>query len=111
MLFVPTSVANEFIQAAEIVVDSGIFLEIAIPLAVDFTRRVTNVTVHTIDLCTGWYKAGRKRGTVGMVTACHSEYPNITFGMIHPLKISMGLTEWGDLFDEVVLRPLQSSWV
>ena len=97
MLFVPTSLADEFIKAAQILVDHKIFLECGIPTIVQMLQIVANPTVSTIDLCTEWT---RKRGEEAMIQSCLGN-EKMEFGMFHPYKLSKGLDEWGRLFDTV----------
>jgi len=97
MLFVSTSLADEFAKAAQILVDYNVFLECGIPTIVQMVQMVqiaTNATVATVNLCTNWSNRGKEE----MILSCLEEKQQ-NYGVLYPYKLSTGLESWGRLFD------------
>ena len=109
MLFVPTSLADEYAKAAQIMVDNRVHLECGFPTIVQMLQIITaNITTETIELCTIWQ---RNRGKEAMINTCiEREKPNY-YGMFHPYKLSKGLDSWGRLFDERTWASLQNNYI
>jgi len=97
MLFVPTSLADEFAKAAHILVDNNVFLECGFPMIVQLVQITTNATVATVELCTNW---SRDRGKEKLIRSCLQQKQQ-QYGMFHPYKLSSGLDTWGQLFDSI----------
>lgn len=83
-MFVPTAYAEEFAFAADLHLKHGIWIECAFNTVVDMIRSKTNVTVRSVDLCTGWEKS---RGKSYSIYQCRTEQSTRKFGVIHPFKI------------------------
>jgi len=97
MLFVPTSLADEFGKAAEIMLDSKVFLECALATIVQMLQTTTNVTTRQVELCTTWKKS---RNSEQMIKSCFAGKG--AFGMYHPFKLSIGFKSWARMFDSTV---------
>jgi len=97
MLFVPTSLADDFVKATQILLDYDVFLECGFPTIVQMVQITTNATAATVNLCTNW----TDRGKEVMIQSC-LEQKQQNYGILHPYKLSSGLDGWGQLFDSTI---------
>lgn len=103
-MFVPTTCANVFAEAARLFVEHRIFLECAFPTVVDIVQRKTNISVRAISLCTDFRR--EFRGSPEFLETClHSDQ---AVGMIHPVKLTAttgpvaGYKGYSDAHDQLV---------
>jgi hypothetical protein len=108
-LFVPTSIAESFSEKATLVVNAGIFLEIGLPLILDWLvyqpRRQNNskaiVMLRTINRCSVIF-VPRLLNMPGFIDYCMNtkNFTNVT--MVHSVKIgTMGMKVWNEQFDQM----------
>jgi len=101
-MFIPTRLARQFTEIAQLLMEKSVFLECAIPqIAKMMLEHVDGTEVRTINLCTTWN--GTKRGKSLMISDCmrEEELPS----MYHPLKVNLlGERVWDDVFDFVTHR-------
>jgi len=97
IMYVPTSVADDFFYAARLMVDKQVFLECGMPKIADFLKTSASMSIDSVSLCTNW---GGNRGTMNMIAECCLSGPTV----IHPFKISMGLSAWNQVFESVTMK-------
>uniref|UniRef100_A0A7S4EPV0 Uncharacterized protein n=2 Tax=Pseudo-nitzschia australis TaxID=44445 RepID=A0A7S4EPV0_9STRA len=93
ILYVPISLADDFVVPAQIMTDNSVFLEVAMPKIVDMLRQTTNgtTTVSIANLCTKWDK---QRGKVGSLIQCGHPV-----SARHPFKLGThGYEKWSEIF-------------
>lgn len=80
-------------------VEYKVFLECAVPSIINMVETVTSSRKDTITLnyLTSW------TGTRGKPAMMKGYIPN-KHTLVHPMKLSMGLEQWGKHFDDVVLH-------
>lgn len=88
-LYVPTSLADEFASAAQLLLDHDVFLECAVPKLIDMLHQTTGVQNQRMRLCTNW-DYDKVRGRPSMLVKCE-----LPVAVVHPYKISRrGEWEW-----------------
>jgi hypothetical protein len=92
VMYVPTTVADDFANLALLMVEHRVFLECGFPKIVDTLYRTSNVTFDLASLCTSW--DGDVRGQLLMLEEC--QFP---MSAHHPIKLSMGLSKWNQAFE------------
>jgi hypothetical protein len=92
-MFVPMRHAQDFIDAADLAFNHGVFLELAVPW-ISGTMRTAEK--KELSLCTSWDGI---RGSRDMIKSCRPD--GEPKEVLHPFKISMGFAAWEDIFDEV----------
>jgi len=113
MAYIPTSMAKEFREVAQLFVDHNVYLECAIPQIIDIILTASkDVVAEPIDLCTSW-DYDTIRGTKRMITECKDSAEKLqaemplpsSYGAIHPNKIGAnGYKEWDWVFDWVTTK-------
>lgn len=104
VLLVPMILADAYSRAAQIMIDSKMFLECGFPIIVQMLQNSLNATATALPLCTDWRKL---RGTEGMIIKCLKS--PTSFVVFHPYKLSRGLKEWNKAFDMVSLDGLSET--
>jgi hypothetical protein len=105
MLFVPMVLAEEYITAAQLMLEYNVFLECGIPTIVQMLQIAANASVAVVDLCTSW---DRSRGKDTMIDSCLRNPPS-SYSMFHPFKLSKGLDAWGRQFDALIAHDSAAS--
>ena len=99
--YVPMSLADAFIDAAQLLVDHNVFLECAFPTVVDMLLRnasYSGASVREAKLCTTWDV--NLRGTLEMMDHCGLRPEQID--VLHPFKMKQhGYRTWGNTFDKL----------
>ena len=96
--YVPMALVGSFIDAAELMIKHKVFLECAFPTIVQMLRRIQNIEIRTISLCTGKMSQG-SRGNQRMIDRCKAKRP--FHGVYHPYKLSVGLQKWNAMFNSL----------
>jgi hypothetical protein len=98
-LYVSTSLADAYQEAAQIMVDHKVFLECGFPKIVDILQQRANATIHKVSLCTHTSNE-QERGSFEMIGACDGDHP---IGLVHPFKLGhAGYQNWTRAFDWMV---------
>jgi len=104
-LFIPSVLANEFADAAEWLSDSNVFLECAGPSLVQQMQSHNNATVRNVKLCTHWLEQRKDLLQFLPNLSNDSEsicnIPDSNYTLYHPIKLSIGLQNWGKAFDKL----------
>jgi hypothetical protein len=95
LLYVATSLADDFDRSAELMVEHELFLECAIPMIIRNLYKLSNATVEKRHLCTHWVQG--ERGTTKMLEVCYNQY--VPYSAFHPFKISADPKVWNGLFE------------
>jgi hypothetical protein len=98
-LFVPTALADDFSEAAGLMMKHQVFLECGFAAIVQMLRITANATVRTIRLCSGKNSQG-SRGNARMIYLCNQKGGR-AFGTYHPYKVSIGAEKWSSVFDSL----------
>lgn len=94
-LFVPTKYTDEFVNAAELHLNHGIWIENAYSTIVDMVRRKTSGNSHAVNLCTDFTPT---RGTEIAMANCLNSDKN--YGFIHPYKLNnAGFKKWSQTYN------------
>lgn len=93
IMYVPTVLADEFANLAQLMADHKVFLECAVPKIAEILHQTTNVKIDKVSLCTEGYKTGL-RGKFEMLETCDN--PTSAF---HPVKLSLGFSDWNRAFE------------
>jgi hypothetical protein len=94
LLYVATSLAEDFDRSAQLMVKHELFLECAIPMIIRNLYKLSNATVEKRRLCTHWVMG--ERGTTKMLEMCYKDSPYSAF---HPFKISADPKAWNGVFE------------
>lgn len=93
-LYMPTSLAREYANAAQIMVDQNVYCECAFPKIVDMLRQTANATVSSADLCTLW---DQTRDSSESLTTCGQQAFPLT--VLNPFKLEThSVEEWTKAF-------------
>jgi hypothetical protein len=95
VLYISTSLADDFDRLAEVLVDNDLFLETSLPLIVYNLYKHSNANVERRYLCTNFQKG--VRGTDQMLEEC-LQVP-LDYSTFHPFKISKGPKAWNEKFE------------
>ena len=99
-LYVPVHLADDFIDAAQLLVDHDVFLECAFPIVADILRTFSGASVQMAGLCTDWNK--KYRGTLNMMNTCGNSQQR-DMDVVHPLKLKqLGYKTWCKTFDKLM---------
>lgn len=104
MLYVDVSrrdVVLEFVELLDVMAGASMFLECALPTALEAVRRRWGLRVDTAALCTSWDK--KSRGTYRS-WKCSQRKAIHKYELFHPIKLSQ-YKSWGEEWDYIGTRP------
>ena len=96
VIYVATSLADDFARSAELMIANDVFLECSAPKVVQNLYKLSNATVVNRQLCTRWDRA---RGTTRMLDECWKN--SYSYAAYHPFKIGKNIKAWSERFDWV----------
>lgn len=104
MLYIDTTrphIVREFVELLKVMARTAMFLECALPTALEAIRRRWDLQVETAAVCTSWAKHTRHRYRAW---ACTQKKETRKYELFHPVKLSLYKTwdaEWAYIHSRV----------